>query len=84
MALVPQILGHTVFNYLLGEVEATVVAIAVMGEPVGASLLALGLLRRDASVVGGRRGRADPRRRVRGDHRAGPGANRATLPAPVE
>jgi drug/metabolite transporter (DMT)-like permease len=41
MALVPQILGHTVFNYLLGEVEATVIAIAVMGEPVGASLLAL-------------------------------------------
>jgi drug/metabolite transporter (DMT)-like permease len=41
MALVPQILGHTVFNYLLRHLEATVVAIGIMGEPVGASLLAI-------------------------------------------
>jgi drug/metabolite transporter (DMT)-like permease len=41
MAVIPQFLGHTVFNYLLAEVEASVVAIAVTGEPVGASLLAL-------------------------------------------
>jgi drug/metabolite transporter (DMT)-like permease len=41
MALVPQMLGHTVFNFLLRDVEATVVAITVMGEPVGATLLAL-------------------------------------------
>jgi drug/metabolite transporter (DMT)-like permease len=41
MALVPQIMGHTVFNYLLRYMDATVVAIAIMGEPVGATLLAL-------------------------------------------
>jgi len=41
MAVIPQTLGHTVFNYLLKEVSATVVAIAVMGEPVGATLLGL-------------------------------------------
>lgn len=41
MALGPQILGHTVFNYLLGHVEPGVIAIAVTGEPVGATLLAL-------------------------------------------
>lgn len=41
MALVPQIGGHTVFNYLLGHVEAGTVAIAVTGEPVVASILAL-------------------------------------------
>ncbi len=41
MAVVPQFLGHTVFNYLLAEVEASVVAIAVTGEPIGATLLAL-------------------------------------------
>jgi drug/metabolite transporter (DMT)-like permease len=40
MALVPQMLGHTVFNYLLRDVAATVVAISVMGEPVGSSILA--------------------------------------------
>ncbi|HEX9313773.1 MAG TPA: DMT family transporter [Actinomycetota bacterium] len=41
MALVPQMLGHTVFNYLLKDVSATVVAISVMGEPIGSTLLAL-------------------------------------------
>ena len=41
MTLVPQILGHTVFNYLLAEVQAQVVAISITAEPVGASLLAL-------------------------------------------
>lgn len=43
MAVGPQILGHTVFNYLLRDLDATVIAVAVMGEPVGASLLALAL-----------------------------------------
>jgi len=41
MALVPQIMGHTVFNYLLRYMDPTLVAIAIMGEPVGATLLAL-------------------------------------------
>jgi len=41
MALGPQILGHTVFNYLLRDVETVVVSIAITGEPVGANLLAL-------------------------------------------
>jgi drug/metabolite transporter (DMT)-like permease len=41
MALVPQILGHTVFNYLLADVQAGIIAIAVTGEPVGSTLLAL-------------------------------------------
>ncbi|MBI4260966.1 MAG: DMT family transporter [Actinobacteria bacterium] len=41
MALVPHILGHTVLNYLLGFLEATVIAVAVMAEPVGATILAL-------------------------------------------
>jgi drug/metabolite transporter (DMT)-like permease len=43
MAAGPQILGHTVFNYLLRDVDAVVVAVAIMGEPVGASLLALAI-----------------------------------------
>jgi drug/metabolite transporter (DMT)-like permease len=43
MAAGPQILGHTVFNYLLKDLDATVVAVAVMAEPVGASLLALAI-----------------------------------------
>ena len=41
MALGPQILGHTVFNYLLSDVEPGVIAIAITAEPVGATLLAI-------------------------------------------
>jgi drug/metabolite transporter (DMT)-like permease len=40
MAVVPQFLGHTVFNYLLAHLKATVVAIAVTGEPIGSTILA--------------------------------------------
>jgi drug/metabolite transporter (DMT)-like permease len=56
MALVPQIMGHTVFNYLLRFMEPTVVAIAIMGEPVGATLLAFafyGEVPSWSAVVGG-------------------------------
>ncbi|MCA1831798.1 MAG: DMT family transporter [Actinomycetota bacterium] len=41
MAVVPQILGHTVFNFLLRDLDPTVITVAIMGEPVGAALLAL-------------------------------------------
>lgn len=41
LAVIPQGIGHTVFNYLLRDVSATVVAVAVMGEPIGSTLLAL-------------------------------------------
>jgi drug/metabolite transporter (DMT)-like permease len=36
----PQFLGHTVFNLLLGELKASVVAVALLAEPIGATLLA--------------------------------------------
>lgn len=42
-ALVPQMMGHTIFNYLLKDVEATIVAVAILGEPVGSTILALAL-----------------------------------------
>ncbi|MTV24267.1 DMT family transporter [Nitriliruptoraceae bacterium ZYF776] len=40
----PQLLGHTVFNVLLGAVPATVISVVVLSEPVGAGLLAWLLL----------------------------------------
>jgi drug/metabolite transporter (DMT)-like permease len=40
IVLGPQLLGHTVFNALLSTVSATVVAIVVLAEPVGAGVLA--------------------------------------------
>jgi drug/metabolite transporter (DMT)-like permease len=45
LAFVCQILGHSFFNYALKHLHATVVTIAVLGEPVGASLLAILILR---------------------------------------
>ncbi len=40
IAFLPQIIGHTSFNWALKYFSATAVAIVVLGEPVGASLLA--------------------------------------------
>jgi drug/metabolite transporter (DMT)-like permease len=40
MALGPGILGHTVYNWALRHVRAYVVSVAVLGEPIGATLLA--------------------------------------------
>ena len=40
----PQLLGHTVFNLVMGRVSATVVAVVIIAEPVGATLLAALLL----------------------------------------
>ncbi len=56
MTLGPQLLGHTVFNYLLAHLEASVVAISVTAEPVGASLLAFaafGEVPSASAIVGG-------------------------------
>ncbi len=44
MALIPQLLGHSSFNYALGFLPAAYVMVAVVSEPIGASLLALLLL----------------------------------------
>lgn len=40
MALVPQLLGHTTLNWALKRLPAGPVAVAITGEPVGASLIA--------------------------------------------
>jgi len=44
MAAVPTVFGHLLFNWLLKYAGATTVSMAVLGEPVGASLLAWALL----------------------------------------
>ena len=40
----PQLLGHTVFNSLLVAVPATVIAVVVLAEPIGSTILAFLLL----------------------------------------
>jgi drug/metabolite transporter (DMT)-like permease len=44
MALGPSILGHTMYNWTLRYVPASVVSVSLLGEPIGSSLLAALLL----------------------------------------
>ena len=56
LAVVPQIIGHTSFNYALRYVPAVIVAIAILGEPIGSSALAWILLGEPVTlttVIGG-------------------------------
>jgi len=56
LALVPQLIGHSLINWALGILPATKVSIALLGEPVGASLLAFLFLNEAPSlneVIGG-------------------------------
>ncbi len=40
LAVVPTIFGHTVFNWALRYVQAAVVSVSILGEPIGATVLA--------------------------------------------
>ncbi len=40
MALGPQLLGHTSFNWALAHLSATLVALVALGEPIGSAILA--------------------------------------------
>jgi drug/metabolite transporter (DMT)-like permease len=44
LALVPQLIGHTTFNWALKYLPASMVAIATLGEPVGSTILAYFIL----------------------------------------
>ena len=56
LAVVCQIMGHTLFNWALRHVKATFVTLGVLGEPVGASVIAyivLGEIPLSREVAGG-------------------------------
>ncbi|THE62826.1 DMT family transporter [Salinadaptatus halalkaliphilus] len=55
MAIGPGVFGHTVINWVLKHLESVVVSVAWLGEPVGATILALVLLAEipDVITVGG-------------------------------
>ncbi len=40
LAFVPQLIGHTILNWALAYLSPTLVALAILGEPIGATLLA--------------------------------------------
>ena len=44
LALVPQLVGHTTFNWALRYLPAFLVAITILGEPIGSTLLAYFIL----------------------------------------
>ncbi|MNV65562.1 EamA-like transporter family protein [compost metagenome] len=44
LAVVPTVFGHILFNWLLQYTSATTVSMSILGEPVGASILAFILL----------------------------------------
>jgi drug/metabolite transporter (DMT)-like permease len=41
LALIPQVLGHSTYNWALGYLPAAYVSIALLGEPIGSTLLAM-------------------------------------------
>ena len=41
LAIVPQMLGHSILNWALGHLSPVLVTLAILGEPIGASILAL-------------------------------------------
>lgn len=45
LALVPQVIGHSSFYWALGHLSAPFVSVSVLGEPIGATILAFFLLR---------------------------------------
>jgi len=44
IAFIPQVIGHTSFNWALQHVSAATVAVIALGEPIGAPILALFIL----------------------------------------
>ena len=44
MGLIPQLLGHSAFNYALGYLPAAYVSLVILGEPVGSGILAILIL----------------------------------------
>jgi drug/metabolite transporter (DMT)-like permease len=53
MALIPQIGGHTLYNWSLRWIPAPVVSLSLVGEPIGSSLLAWALLNQVPGIAVG-------------------------------
>ena len=56
MALIPQMLGHSILNYTLKFLPATLISMALLGEPIGSTLLAVLFLNEIPStmeIIGG-------------------------------
>lgn len=41
LALIPQVIGHSLYNFLLKHMKAHLVGLTILGEPIGASIFAI-------------------------------------------
>ena len=51
LALVPQLLGHSTFNWALRYLPASFVSVTLLGEPIGSTILALLILKESPSAL---------------------------------
>lgn len=51
LALIPQLLGHSTFNWALGYLSAVYVSITLLGEPIGSTILAMIFLKEVPSAL---------------------------------
>ena len=51
LAILPQLIGHTSYNWALKHLKSSMVAIVSMGEPIGATILAYLLLKETLSLT---------------------------------
>jgi len=51
LALVPQLIGHSTYNWALRYLPATFIAVATLGEPVGATILAYFILKESPTLM---------------------------------
>jgi drug/metabolite transporter (DMT)-like permease len=51
LALVPQLMGHSTFNWALRYLSAAYVSVTLLGEPIGSTLLAFIILKETPTIV---------------------------------
>ncbi len=51
LALVPQLIGHSTYNWALAYLSAAFVAVMTLGEPIGSSILAYFILREAPTIT---------------------------------
>lgn len=50
LALIPQLIGHSTFNWALKHISAVFVSIALLGEPIGSAILAMIFLKETPTI----------------------------------
>lgn len=51
LAIIPQLIGHSTFNWALGYLSAAYVSITLLGEPIGSTFLAYLILQEKPTVI---------------------------------